>query len=456
MHDPVANYAPIGLLELTAAGIIVDANDLFARWFSLSAQSVVGNHLSDVFGVGESELAEALTVAAGGTGLIPRTAVLRPAEAGARPLLLASNKIENGNTVVAVVDASRQLRLDDDAERAHLAALRQSERLQLLLAASVSFANSVTAPELAEQLAETARRTFRADWSSVHVADGTEFSLIGGTNPLVDRWPTEAPPTGARTMQLGQILAITDPEEAEQYLPGVGIADVFRASGVHSVLVSPITDHDSQIGTVACYFANRRTFDEQAEPLIRALAQQAAQVFTRLRLEERLRRSAMLDETTGLPNRRLFEQQFHGVARTPAIMFLDLDGFKQVNDELGHAAGDLLLGRVAQRLKGIFRETDSVARYGGDEFVATIEATTGSDAMAIAERARAAIAEPFPELSPHHRITASIGVALDAAPAGIASVEQLIRLADRAMYVAKSKGGNRAEVETLGADFSQR
>jgi PAS domain-containing protein len=126
VHDPVANYAPIGLLELSAAGIIVDANDLFARWFSLSAPGIVGTHLSDVFGVGESELSEALAVAAGGTGLIPRTAVLRPAEAGARPLLLASNRIENGNTVVAVVDASRQLRMDDDAERAHLAALRQS------------------------------------------------------------------------------------------------------------------------------------------------------------------------------------------------------------------------------------------------------------------------------------------------------------------------------------------
>jgi diguanylate cyclase (GGDEF)-like protein len=449
VHDPVANYAPIGLLELSAAGIIVDANDLFARWFSLSAPGIVGTHLSDVFGVGESELSEALAVAAGGTGLIPRTAVLRPAEAGARPLLLASNRIENGNSVVAVVDASRQLRMDDDAERAHLAALRQSERLQLLLAASVSFANAVTAPGLAEDLAETARRTFRADWASVHANNGAEFTLIGGTNPLAERWPAEAPPTGARTMQLGRILTVTDPDEAEQYLPGVGIAKVFESSGVHSVLVSPITDHDTQIGTVACYFANRRTFDEQAEPLIRALSQQAAQVFTRLHLEERLRRSAMLDETTGLPNRRLFEQQFHGVARTAAIMFLDLDGFKQVNDELGHAAGDALLGRVAQRLKGIFRETDSVARYGGDEFVATIEATSAADAMAIAERARAAIAEPFPELSAHHRITASIGVAFDAAVAGATSVEQLIRLADRAMYVAKSKGGNRAEFETL-------
>jgi diguanylate cyclase (GGDEF)-like protein len=449
LRDPVANFAPVGLIELTDSGVIVDANDLFSRWFPLAGPAIVGNRLADVFGVDDTELAEALTLIAGGTGLTPTTAIIRPAEAGARPLILASSRIESGNTVIAVVDASRQLRLEGDAERAHLAALWQSERLQLLLAASVSFANSVTSAALAGELAETARRTFRADWSSVHVIDGDDFTLIGGTNPLACRWPAEAPPTGARTMQLGQILAITDPADAELYLPGVGIAEVLQSSGVHSILVAPITDHGTPIGTVACYFANRRTFDEQAEPLIRALAQQAAQVFSRLRLEERLRRSAMLDETTGLPNRRLFEQQFHEAPRATAIMFLDLDGFKQVNDELGHATGDLLLGRVARRLKSIFRQTDAVARYGGDEFVATLDATSHEDALAIAERARAAIADPFPELPAHHIITASIGVAFDTRTTGTASVEQLIRLADRAMYAAKGKGGNSVECELV-------
>ena len=83
---------------------------------------------------------------------------------------------------------------------------------------------------------------------------------------------------------------------------------MLQSSGIHSVLVSPITDQGMPLGTVACYFAYRRTFDELAEPLIRALRQQCAQVFTRLDLEERLRRSGMLDQTTGLPNPWLFEQ----------------------------------------------------------------------------------------------------------------------------------------------------
>jgi len=430
--------------------MILDANDLFSRWFALMGPTVVGSRLADVFAVEEIELAEALLQTAGGTGLIPATAVLHPAGLGARPLILASNKLENGNTAVAVIDASRQQAAEDDVERAHLLSIRESERLQLLLMASVGFANATTAPELAEMLADSARRSFRADWTSVHLSEEEEFVLVGGRNPLADHWPAAAPPTGARTLELGRILSITDPEDAEPYLPDVEIASVMRASGIHSVLVAPIMDHDVPVGTVACYFAQRRTFDGQAEPLIRALALQSAQVFTRLRLEETIRRSAMLDDTTGLPNRRLFEQQFHDASPTTAIMFLDLDGFKKVNDELGHAAGDRLLALVAHRLRGIFRRTDSVARYGGDEFVAVIEAATETGAMEIAERARAAIAEPFPELPSHHRITASIGVALDTAGTGVApSVERLIRLADRAMYTAKGKGGNRAEYESL-------
>ena len=450
MRDPVAHNAPFGLVKLSGGGVILDANDLFSRWFFLFGPDPVGSRLCDVFGVDDDELSEALRQTAGGTGLVPATAVLRPVGAGARPLVLASTRLENGNRAVAVIDASGQQEFDADVERAHLASLRESERLQLLLAASVSFANSSTAQELADELADSARRSFRADWASVHLVDGDDFAHVGGHNPLAERWPTDAPPTGARTMQLGRILTVIDPVDAEEYLPGVGIAAVMEQSGVHSILVSPITDHGVSLGTVACYFAQRRTFDGQAEPLIRALAQQAAQVFTRLGLEEKLRRSAMLDEITGLPNRRLFEQQFDEASPTTAIMFLDLDGFKAVNDELGHATGDMLLGLVARRLRGVFRRTDSVARFGGDEFVAIIEATTGDVAMEIAERARAAIAAEFPELPSHHRVTASIGVAIDATTGGTPpSVERLIRIADRAMYAAKGKGGDRAELEYL-------
>jgi len=450
VRDPVAHFAPFGLVELSDTGIIVDANDLFSRWFFLFGPTIVGSRLADVFGIEQSELAEALRQASGGSDLIPATAVLRPAGAGARPLILAATRLENGNNAVAVVDASRNSDFEPGLDRPELTPLGESERLQLLLSASVRFANSATSTEMADVLADAARKSFRADWATVHLVDGDDFVLAGGHNPLAVKWPAGAAPTGARTMQLGRILLITDPAEAEEYLPGVGISGVFADSGVHSVLVAPITDHDVSLGTVACYFAKRRTFDNQAEPFIRALALQAGQVFTRLRLEEQLRRSTMLDDITGLPNRRLFERQFADASPSSAILFLDLDGFKAVNDELGHAMGDRLLELVAERLRGVFRHTDSVARYGGDEFVAIIEDTSTDNAMKVAERARAAIAETFPELPDHHRVTASIGVALDATGGGtVLPVQRLVRLADHAMYTAKGRGGNQAVFEYL-------
>ena len=109
-------------------------------------------------------------------------------------------------------------------------------------------------------------------------------------------------------------------------------------------------------------------------PLAEALADQAAQAITRVRLESTLRRDSMIDATTGLPSRRLFEDEaMHSLASDTAavcVLFIDLDGFKAVNDRLGHSAGDLLLGQVGQRLKSLVREGDSIGRFGGDEFIA--------------------------------------------------------------------------------------
>lgn len=104
------------------------------------------------------------------------------------------------------------------------------------------------------------------------------------------------------------------------------------------------------IGSFICYFDHPREFDDEAVPLAEALADQAAQFITRLRLETTLRRASMIDATTGLPSRRLFEdeamQSLSGDLPGVCVLFIDLDGFKAINDRLGHAAGDLLLGQV--------------------------------------------------------------------------------------------------------------
>jgi diguanylate cyclase (GGDEF)-like protein len=158
---------------------------------------------------------------------------------------------------------------------------------------------------------------------------------------------------------------------------------------------------------------------------------------------------ALKDALTGLPNRRLFgdrlDQALSRAQRhdtTVAVLNVDLDGFKAVNDTYGHAAGDELLARVAERLRALTRSADTAARLGGDEFALLIEDILGeAEASYVAERILSALATPFPIRGHQITIGASVGIAIS--ETGIGADEIMIR-ADRAMYRAKQDGGNRA------------
>ena len=133
-------------------------------------------------------------------------------------------------------------------------------------------------------------------------------------------------------------------------------------------------------------------------------------------------------------------------------MFIDLDGFKSVNDRLGHAAGDALLGEVGRRPQSTVRDQDIIGRFGGDEFIAVAEVEHEEDAVALAERIRLSVAEPYPGIPSDLAVTASVGVVSVAEVAGVELVfDQLVRSADHAMYTAKSDGGDRVSVARLRA-----
>ena len=172
-------------------------------------------------------------------------------------------------------------------------------------------------------------------------------------------------------------------------------------------------------------------------------------------MEDELAHRALHDPLTTLPNRRLFFECLDlAVARASraasscAVMFIDLDGFKAVNDSLGHAAGDMLLFTVAGRLNACVRAADVVARFGGDEFAALCENVTRAHAEEIADRLLRRAAEPVHTDAGDATVTASIGIAFSAR--GEASPEVMVRDADKAMYDAKRGGKSRYVVVTAG------
>jgi diguanylate cyclase (GGDEF)-like protein len=164
--------------------------------------------------------------------------------------------------------------------------------------------------------------------------------------------------------------------------------------------------------------------------------------------EKELQRLALHDPLTGLANRTLFHERAHHAiathsrgAATLAVLFIDLDGFKQINDALGHGAGDTVLIEVAARLRRCVRPGDTVGRFGGDEFAVLAEqVATVDDVTVVADRIIHAMEQPFDVDGRIQHISASAGLALYVQGT---SADVVIRSADKAMYVAKASGKGR-------------
>lgn len=217
------------------------------------------------------------------------------------------------------------------------------------------------------------------------------------------------------------------------------------------MLLLPLVAHGEPVGVAELTVSGHRRVDERRLALARTLAFEAAMAIENGRLYRELRHRSLHDPLTGLANRSLFQNRAeHALARLArrdgaivAVLFIDLDGFKVVNDVLGHARGDRLLVLVAERLLSVVRPADTVARLGGDEFALLLEDVgSGEEALAVGERAVAAIAAPFDLAGRSTSASVSVGIAFRSA-AGT-SVEDLIHEADRAMYEAKRSGKGRA------------
>ena len=257
-----------------------------------------------------------------------------------------------------------------------------------------------------------------------------------------------------------QICLPVDGRVAES-APAVFSEDL-RVHGVRSLLVLPLPCGGEVLGTLVLASQDADAYDESVRSRLEVVAHSAAVTLKNAERFELIRRMATIDGLTGLFNHRQFQVRYEeSIARAKrsgqplAVLLMDIDHFKAVNDTYGHPAGDEVLRGVAARLAETVREVDLVARYGGEEFVALLEGCGTEGAMAMGERIREAIAgSPLPAGGGQSLdITLSLGVACF--PLHGEHREALLEHADQALYSAKRGGRNRVRLYECPADVQR-
>ena len=251
-------------------------------------------------------------------------------------------------------------------------------------------------------------------------------------------------------MQTGEPVLVEDFEHETRFEADTYLND----RGIRSALSVAIPGQLHAFGVLGIASSAPRAFKTESVSFLTAIATILAETVKRARGEEEMRELALHDSLTGLPNRTLFFDRLTvALARTKrqggclAILFLDVDHFKAFNDTLGHRAADRLLTQIGARIERTMRETDTVARFGGDEFIVLCEDLAGEEQVrALTERLQSALEQPFRFDDEQHQLSASIGVALsdDENLDG----EALLRDADIAMYMSKDLGRGVATVAT--------
>jgi len=278
---------------------------------------------------------------------------------------------------------------------------------------------------------------YSSDIITILDADGT----VRYVSPAVERVMGYKPEEQVGTNAFDTI----HPDDREQAL--ATFAEVLKRPGLHPPLEFRVPHKDGSWRYLE-HVVNNLLDD----PAVRAVVVNSWDVTERKALEEQLRHQAFHDPLTGLPNRALFMDRLeHALSRAKrrgsnvAVLFIDLDNFKVINDSLGHKAGDQLLKAVAERLKDCVRPEDTAARLGGDEFTILVEGIAGGgDVARIAVRIVEILQPPFTLEEQEVFATVSTGIALNSPTQEQAA--DLLRHADLAMYRAKHRGKARYEV----------
>lgn len=454
--DELYENVPCGLLSTTPDGEVIKVNQTFLTWTKSARAAVLGRPFTELLAPGSQLFYE--------TRLLPilrlegdvREVALSMRRTGDQPLAVLVNSTvvttgEAGDTARLVRFAIFDATARQDYERELLAARRAAEEsessVRVLQEAANAFGASATERALAESLVASARGALAASRAAVVLVDDTgETYLAAGEHPLAAFAIAQAGTTEMNEIRQAGIITMSSVEAVEQWYPE--LAPAMIEARVEAFSVVPLVDGDTAVGALMCFFGRRRSFEPKEIDLQIALGKQATQVLARLRLQAELEVVALHDQLTGLANRKLLRERIGQALGSAlwnehplALIMVDLDGFKAVNDTLGHAVGDGVLKQVADRVRAVVRANDVVGRFGGDEFVIICENIDPADVQHVAERIRAAIREPSGLLTGDLKVSGSLGVALlGQTTASGMTAEAMFVAADAAMYRSKEAG----------------
>ena len=459
------------MLDAVDEAVLATSADGTVTYWNRAAERLYGYTSAEVLGHDVVELGNASMVGDPPTGVWERVLagqrhtgefLVRHRDGHSIPVLITSSPIlGDGGEVLGAVGVSI-----DISGRVSAEAAARTRALQTSAVAAVGelAVSDVSMPKLLDRALEHAVDALDGDLGSILLLDGDVLRLEAAYGLPDGLVATHVVPLGDRslagyTLATGDSTVVNDLESDTRFVPPPVLLDAGAVSGVTALLH---VDGRPE-GVLSVYTRQARQYDQDDTNVLRSIANVLAHAIERDRTHQKLSRIAVTDELTGLPNRVLFlDRLHHALLQRPTkqvcVIFGDLDRFKDVNDALGHAAGDHLLRATASRLTATVRAGDTVARFGGDEFAILSEGVTGAEeAVTVARRLAAAVAaEPVRIDGREIHVTISMGVVVaDAATADPAS---LLRDADAAMYRAKGtrRGGVELFDEQLRASVVER
>lgn len=318
---------------------------------------------------------------------------------------------------------------------------RRAKYLAFLNSISKTAISSQDAEQMLEEIVTEIQKNFELDHIGIGVLDYAtkeiEIRAEAGTTNVTLR---KRIPLGVGIMgKVARSNELMLVQKGEGHLLGV-------LPNARSVLCVPLTYGETLLGVLNIESKSEQAFKEQDVLILRTLADLLATALHNAFVFQKLQQQSITDGLTGIKTRRFFLEAVQGewkrasrAGRPFSVVMIDLDKFKEVNDGMGHLEGDLVLARVGRLLEQKCRQSNVVARYGGDEFVILMPETGIEQAQILSERLRLWIATD-PMLNERH-ISGSFGVA--SFPLHGSTVEDIMRVADAGMYVSKHAGGNR-------------